>query len=124
MDATSARSAVAYRNRLAVWADKYLFIVLFVAGSSAIVFMKRLGVGQVTVTIVPVCTILLYGAYVLFTPRYRVRSDRAGDSLYYLGFLYTMVSLAYSLYEFRGEETSTQTIVTNFGIASPRRLLA
>src|SRR5690348_7256922 len=115
MSASSqAKPVHIYRNRLAVWADKWLFIALFIAGAISIIILKKLGCGAVKVAIVPVCTMVLYGVYVVCTPRYRVQSDRAGDSLYYLGFLFTMVSLAYSLYEFRGEDTSTTQIVTNF----------
>jgi hypothetical protein len=106
-----------YRDRLAVWADKHLFMLLFAVGTIAIVAMKTAQFSQLSVTAVPVAVMLLYGAYILFTPRYRIRSDRAGDSLYYLGFLFTMVSLAYSLYEFRTSEPDTANIVTNFGIA-------
>lgn len=114
--------APVYRKPLAVWADKYLFVVLFFMGSVALIVMKQLGFSQLLVTTVPVAAIVLYGAYVLLTPKYSLPSDRAGDSLYYLGFLYTMVSLAYSLYEFSGAH-STQTVVTNFGIALATTIL-
>ena len=97
MTDTSNKTALTYRDRLAIWADKHLFMVLFAAGTAGIVVLKRAHFPQLSVTAVPVAAMLLYGAYVLFTPRYRIRSDRAGDSLYYLGFLFTMVSLAYSL---------------------------
>ena len=40
-----------------------------------------------------------------------------GDNLYYLGFLYTLTSLAHSLYRFSADEADTEVIVTNFGIA-------
>ena len=119
----SSKPALAYRDRLAIWADKHLFMVLFAAGTIGIVVLKHAHFPQLSVTAVPVAAMLLYGAYVLFTPRYRIRSDRAGDSLYYLGFLFTMVSLAYSLYEFRTSETDTADIVTNFGIALATTIL-
>jgi hypothetical protein len=112
-----------YRDRLAIWADKYLFLVFFLAGSIAIVALKLAHFTQLVVTAVPVIIMLVYGAYVLITPRYRIRSDRAGDSLYYLGFLYTMVSLAYSLYEFKQSDANTADIVTNFGIALATTIL-
>jgi len=112
-----------YRDRLAVWADKYLFVVLFLAGSIAIVAMKVAHFNRFVVTAVPVATMILYGIYVLATPRYRIRSDRAGDSLYYLGFLYTMVSLACSLYEFNESASNTADVVTNFGIALATTIL-
>ncbi len=117
MNATSGKPEMVYRDRLAVWADKYLFIVLFLAGSTAIITMKVAHFNRFVVTAVPVATMILYGIYVLATPRYRIRSDRAGDSLYYLGFLYTMVSLACSLYEFNESNSNTSDVVTNFGIA-------
>ncbi len=117
MSATSSKPKMVYRDRLAIWADKYLFLLLFIAGSITMVALKLAHFTQLAVTAVPVTTMLMYGAFVLATPRYRIRSDRAGDSLYYLGFLYTMVSLAYSLYEFKQSGTDTADIVTNFGIA-------
>jgi hypothetical protein len=118
------KSAVVYRNRLEDWADKYLFLVLFCVGGGSIIAFKQLSYRQLIVTAAPVAVMLLYGIYVLFTPRYRVRNDRAGDSLYYLGFLYTLVSLAYSLYEFGGGgQTSTSAVVTNFGIALATTIL-
>lgn len=123
MSATSANPKLIYRDRLAVWADKYLFVVLFLAGSAGIVAMKVARFNQLVVTAVPVATMVVYGIYVLMTPRYRIRSDRAGDSLYYLGFLYTMVSLAYSLYEFKKSDSDTTDVVTNFGIALATTIL-
>jgi hypothetical protein len=46
----------------------------------------------------------------------RLRDDQAGDNLYYMGFLFTLTSLAVSLYQF-SNEGSADTIVRNFGIA-------
>jgi len=112
-----------HRNRLADWADKYLFMLTFAVGAGLIIGLKLLGVRQVLVTAAPVAAMLLYGGYILFSPRYRLRDDRAGDSLYYLGFLFTMVSLAYSLYEFAGTDASTRSIITNFGIALATTIL-
>lgn len=122
VNAGAARSVVR-RNRLADWADKYLFMVIFVAGACLIVLLKRMEVSQPLVILAPVTAMLTYGAYVFAAPRYRLRDDRAGDSLYYLGFLFTMVSLAYSLYEFGSGEGGTQSIVTNFGIALATTIL-
>ena len=122
VNAGTARRVVR-RNRLADWADKYLFMVIFVAGACLIVLLKRMGVSQPLVILAPVTAMLTYGTYVFATPRYRLREDRAGDSLYYLGFLFTMVSLAYSLYEFGSSEGGTQSIVTNFGIALATTIL-
>jgi hypothetical protein len=114
---TQVTSTPIYRNRLADVADKYLFFAVFLIGSGMMILLKWQGYSQFIVTVLPVTAMLMYGLYVLLAPKYRLRSDRAGDSLYYLGFLFTMVSLAYSLYEFGGPQAATQDIITNFGIA-------
>lgn len=111
-----------YRNRIDELADKYLFIVVFLVGALGVIALKAFGVSQILVTAVPLTGMAIYGLYILFTPKYRIRNDRAGDSLYYLGFLFTMVSLAYSLYEFGGSK-GTESIVTNFGIALSTTIL-
>jgi hypothetical protein len=58
---------------------------------------------------------LMYCGYAL-SGHYRFREDRAGDDLYYLGFLFTLVSLGYSLHAF-GQLHAIERIVANFGIA-------
>jgi hypothetical protein len=47
---------------------------------------------------------------------FRLRDDQAGDNLYYMGFLFTLTSLAVSLYQFSAAGSAEQ-IVQNFGIA-------
>jgi ElaB/YqjD/DUF883 family membrane-anchored ribosome-binding protein len=47
---------------------------------------------------------------------FRLRDDQSGDNLYYMGFLFTLTSLAVSLYQFSAEGSAEQ-IVQNFGIA-------
>jgi hypothetical protein len=104
------------------WGDRYLFVVVFLMGAAALVTLKLLGFGQAVVTAATVAFMLAYAAHVGLSRRYRLRADRAGDSLYYLGFLYTMVSLAYSLYEF-GHGGGTESVVTNFGVALTTTIL-
>ncbi len=119
----SPRALAVQRNRLSSWADKWLFVVLFLLGTAAIIGLKRRGASQWLVTAVPVAVMAVYAAFIGLTPRYRLRLDRAGDSLYYLGFLFTMVSLANSLYEFGQAGAGTETIVTNFGVALATTIL-
>ena len=47
---------------------------------------------------------------------FRLRDDQSGDNLYYMGFLFTLTSLAVSLYQFSAAGSAEQ-IVQNFGIA-------
>lgn len=76
---------------------------------------KQWGLSQTLVTLGPVLVMVLYAA-LLHTPAFRLRDDQAGDNLYYLGFLYTLTSIATSLLEYT-EGRDADVIVTNFGIA-------
>ena len=114
---SQSRTAVAYRNRLASRLDHWLFFVVFVIGSVSIIALKEYGYEQWIVTSCPVAMMFVYALYVAKARRYLLREDQAGDNLYYLGFLYTLVSLAYSLFFFAGKEESTQKIIENFGVA-------
>jgi hypothetical protein len=110
--------SLTYRDRVSDSADRLIYFSVWVIGTLAIVALKTLHVRQLYVTAVPVILMAGYMAYLWFAPRERLRDDRAGDSLYYLGFLYTMTSLAYSLYEF-GDPSGKDTgaIIVNFGVA-------
>ena len=112
-----SRTAIAYRDRVSSRIDHWLFFIVFVIGSGAIIALKERGYEQWIVTSFPVAMMFVYAFYVARTRRYLLREDQAGDNLYYLGFLYTLVSLAYSLFFFAGEEESTQKIIGNFGLA-------
>jgi methyl-accepting chemotaxis protein len=93
------------------------FLGCFVFGSIVILALKYIGAHQAIVTAVPVI-IMLGFAYLTGSSRFlRLRNDQAGDNLYYLGFLYTLVSLAISLYQFSTESVDGTSIITNFGVA-------
>ena len=91
------------------------FLVVFALGAASILALKALSVSQFIVTAVPVALMLLYAAVLWFSPSVVDTEQQHGDGLYYLGFLFTLTSLAYSLYEFRNHDVDS--IITNFGIA-------
>jgi len=106
-----------YRNPLADTQDQILFFGLFMIGTIGILTLKMLDFGQITVTILPLCLMVIYTSIALVTKRYRLREDRVGDNIYYLGFLYTLVSLAYALFAYKAGGSAVEDIITNFGIA-------
>lgn len=106
-----------YVNPIADLPDQGLFFLLFAIGAVAIWTLKALGLHQGLVTVVPVALMLTYAGIAWVTKRYRIREDKVGDNIYYLGFLYTLVSLSYALYAFRPDGSGTADIITNFGIA-------
>ncbi|PJI42429.1 hypothetical protein [Ferrovibrio sp.] len=93
-----ASSKKKYLNPLNDIPDQALFFGLFAVGGLAIWFMKMAGFHQYVVTAFPVAIMFGYAGVALVTKRYRIREDKIGDNIYYLGFLYTLVSLAYALY--------------------------
>lgn len=96
--------------------DKLGFFCAFLLGAAGIVSLKFLNVPQVLVTAFPVTIMATYGGVIMLSPRLRLRADQAGDNIYYLGFLFTLVSLSFALYKFSPDEGAAQ-IISSFGIA-------
>ena len=92
-----------------------LFFAVVVIGSGYIIFSKLHDFGALAVTAVPVLIMIAY-ALLLGARPFRLRDDQSGDNLYYMGFLFTLTSLAVSLYQFSAAGSAEQ-IVQNFGIA-------
>ena len=103
--------------------DRAMFFAFFGAGVVVILALKVLVDSQLLVTAIPCALMLWYARLLWDSDESRPRYDSAGDNLYYLGFLYTLTSLAYSLYAFSADEEDTGIIVTNFGIAIATTIL-
>ena len=98
--------------------DVKLFIACLVIGFIGIVILKfGVNASQFVITAFPCAILGGYIYYVWKTKRYQLRGDRAGDSVYYLGFLYTLLSLGLSLYQFIQDGMGPREIVGNLGIA-------
>jgi len=108
--------------------DMVAFVGAFVVGTISYVslhFLIRLDPLIVATTIISV--MITYALLVFNVPRLRVRMDQAGDNAYYLGLLFTLVSMAGALYEFgsvvesgsgqMAGPTGARQIIANFGIA-------
>jgi ElaB/YqjD/DUF883 family membrane-anchored ribosome-binding protein len=93
-----------------------LFFAVVLAGSSYIVFSKVHEFSAFNVTAVPVLVMIGYALTLGVARLFRLRDDQSGDNLYYMGFLFTLTSLAVSLYQFSASGSAEQ-IVQNFGIA-------
>jgi hypothetical protein len=93
-----------------------LFFAVVAAGAAYIIFSKLHGFGALAVTLVPVLIMIFYALVLGVARLFRLRDDQSGDNLYYMGFLFTLTSLAVSLYQFSAVGSAEQ-IVQNFGIA-------
>ncbi|MGH2543327.1 MAG: hypothetical protein ACRDIB_11035, partial [Ardenticatenaceae bacterium] len=105
-----------YKKRVSSGADAGLFFLAFGVGATGIFLLKRSGYEQLVVTAWPCILLVLYAAVVWRVPRFRLREDQAGDNCYYLGFLFTLFSLALALAAFV-QTGGTEEIVEDFGIA-------
>lgn len=93
-----------------------LFFAFVIAGALYIFLAKISGSGPLYVTSIPVLIMFGYALVVAVARFFRLRDDQSGDNLYYMGFLFTLTSLAVSLYQFSTGGTADD-IVRNFGIA-------
>ncbi|MBY5846421.1 methyl-accepting chemotaxis protein [Rhizobium leguminosarum] len=104
------------RNHVREWGPSWLYGVSIIVGALVIWFGKLYDANIIWVTAVPVGLMLFYAAVNAGLPGLRVRNEQTGDNLYYMGFVYTLVSLGISLFKFTGD-SSIEDIVRNFGIA-------
>jgi methyl-accepting chemotaxis protein len=99
-----------------VWVARMPFLVAALLGGAALVALKYFAIDQVYITATACAIIVAYWIIVATVPVLRIREDQLGDNCYYLGFLFTLSSLAYALYQF-GISGSVEQIVANFGLA-------
>ena len=103
--------------------DVLVFLAAGVGGAGLYFLQLYLNSPQWVKTTTLVSVLVIYALVVAKTPRLRVRLDQAGDNAYYLGLLFTLMSMAVALYQFgealhAGDDKSgTAAILSNFGIA-------
>ena len=98
------------------------FIVAFLCGAFGTVFLKEQGVPAIYSILLFLLVILAYIAFCSFF-KTNIRPEILGDNIYYLGFLLTLVSLAYTLYKFTSSNNEIDEIIQNFGIALSSTLI-
>jgi hypothetical protein len=106
------------------WLDsqRIIFLICFLAGAIGMISLRALGFSVIYAVIFAALVMLTYiltGA----TKKYLIRPDLLGDNTYYLGFLFTLVSLAYTLYKYSSNENEVEAIIHNFGVALATTLL-
>jgi phage shock protein A len=96
--------------------QRIFFFAAFIIGTFTILSLKILGVHGIYASAAAVFIMLLY-AVLGSRQRLQIRLDVLGDNLYYLGFLFTLVSLAYSLHQLGTGRADINHILENFGLA-------
>ena len=110
--------AIRERRRLAL--DRGVLFLFLIGGTAAIIGLKLSPLPIYFRIGIPVTLIMAYALLTLSRTRFRLRYDQAGDNCYYMGFIFTLVSLGVALYEIR-PGTSAQEfgigVVRDFGLA-------
>jgi len=96
--------------------DKGLFAGVAAVGFATIIALKVKQFSPESVSVFAVALMLIYGSIAYRMPLVRLRLDRLGDNIYYLGFIYTLASLSAALVELRSGIDSS-AILGAFGIA-------
>jgi predicted nucleic acid-binding Zn-ribbon protein len=97
---------------------KSLFLFVAVFGAIAVWVLKSYGVDYRILIAVPTSLIMLYCGLAALVPLFYIREDQIGDNAYYLGFLFTLSSLAYALWRFQVDKGSDPAdIIGSFGVA-------
>lgn len=115
-DAMEPASGISRHTRDNARFTMFLFVAFVLIGAGYIFYAKEHLFGQKYITFGPVVIMLVFALVMLFSSKFRLRDDQAGDNLYYMGFVFTLISLGTTLYEFSDSQDKNQ-IVQNFGIA-------
>jgi hypothetical protein len=97
-------------------AGALVFFAFVAAGSAYVVWAKLAGLPAAFVTLVPVAVMVAYAVVSVVLRPAAGADDQTGDNAYYMGFLFTLTSLAVSLWQFDADGEA-EAIVRNFGVA-------
>jgi len=98
------------------WLARIPFLIFALGGMLGLLTLKWYEIDQILVSGVAIALIVVYAIIVAWTPHLRIREDQLGDNCYYLGFLYTLISLAWALWKF-AQFQKIEEIIANFGLA-------
>lgn len=98
------------------WIDRWGFLLFAFGGAAGILISKAVGLAAIPVAAGAAIAMVAYAFVVQTSGTGRLRADQAGDNCYYLGLIYTLISLAYAIFFFDPATTAT-TVVQGFGIA-------
>ena len=106
------------------WFDnqRLAFVAFFLIGAVGVITLKEYELGPFIAIAYSFAVMLSYVTF-CWTRPYPIRPDIIGDNIYYLGFLFTLVSLAYTLYKFTSADAEIDQIIKNFGIALSTTLM-
>ena len=100
--------------------DKWVFLTSWAVGTALIVLLRIFESNPLIAVAVSAAILVLYTFYALGTARLSMSLDRAGDNIYYLGLLFTLVSLTIALIQIFGVDGGldrVRDLIAAFGVA-------
>jgi hypothetical protein len=103
--------------------DRAAFILAFIAGVGGGVFLKLLGVHPFITAAYAAVILIAYAVSAWLAGRLQIEPEAIGDNCYYLGFLFTLASLSYTLYQMsaptgsNGKPIEIPDVISGFGVA-------
>ena len=96
--------------------DRGLFAAVTVFAGLTILLVKVAGAPATPVAVFAVGSMLAYGVAAYRLPSVRLRLDRLGDNFYYMGFVFTLASMAAALLQLNAG-MEVEALLGSFGIA-------
>ncbi len=110
--------------RVKDWAERAVFVLVFAVGCGGIILLKALNTPAWWPAVFAAGMIALYAGVAMLLGRVQLEPEMVGDNCYYLGFLFTLTSLSYTLAQLAftdgGIDARTEMIgkvIAGFGVA-------
>lgn len=105
--------------------DRLFLIAAFLVGASGTIALKLTTAPVLVVAAFPLLILLAYVGACFTTQSLRIEPETIGDNCYYLGFLFTLTSLAVTLYQIRdvtgagtmADDDLIPLVISGFGVA-------
>ena len=103
--------------------DRAAFVLAFLFGAGGGVILKLLGAHPLVSATYAAVILILYAIVAWAGGRIKIEPETIGDNCYYLGFLFTLSSLAYTLYQMAdptlngGRAVDIPEVISGFGVA-------
>lgn len=113
----SRTSFTAHKNDSA---DKWILGLAFLIGITGSLALKVLGLPVWVPAVFAGAIIIVYAVLAHIIPTIQLESDQVGDNAYYLGFVLTLTSLSFTLYELGqhgGDADFIAYVIAGFGVA-------
>lgn len=103
--------------------DRAAFLIAFVVGVLGGIFLKMTGVHPFVAAGFSALVLIAYAFSAWAAGRISIEPEAIGDNCYYLGFLFTLASLSYTLYQMAdptsnsGRPVAIPDVISGFGVA-------